>query len=186
MLKICRFIILGIFLMFVVGMIGMDHHQTMLVKLNLQPTFASNNNNNGSKISVNQTNGQYSNANNTQEWRDPEKNLKIHFMYLPEYPLAGNITLLKFDVQNLQTGSNMRNLFAGITITNNLTIAKIDGIKDTNGEFSRFVKISAPNGVFSLNYRFLEEGTHQVIFNVRSGNFSLALASFNVFVQPVV
>ena len=141
MLKICRLIILGIFLMFVVGMIGMDHHQTMLVKLNLQPTFASSNNNNGSKISVNKTNGQYSNANNTQVWRDPEKNLKIHFMYLPEYPLAGNITLLKFDVQNLQTGSNMRNLFAGITITNNLTIAKIDGIKDTNGEFSRFVKI---------------------------------------------
>ncbi len=174
--------------MFVVGMIGMDHHQfvSTLVKLNPQPTFASSNNNNGSKISVNKTNAQYSNANNTQEWRDPEKNLKIHFMYLPEYPLAGNITLLKFDVQSLQTGNNMRNLFAGITITNNLTIAKIDGIKDTNGEFSRFMKISAPNGVFSLNYRFLEEGTHQVIFNVHSGNFSLALASFSVFVQPVV
>jgi hypothetical protein len=183
--------------MFVIGMIGMDHHQVVstLVKLNPQPTFASSNNNNASKISVNKTNGQYSNANNTQEWMDPEKNLKIHFMYLPEYPLAGNITLLKFDVQSLQTGSNMRNLFAGITITNlfaaititnNLTIAKIDGIKDTNGEFSRFVKISAPNGVFSLNYRFLEEGTHQVIFNVHSGNFSLALASYNVFIQPVV
>ena len=93
--------------MFVIGMIGMDHHQTILVKLNLQPTFASSNNNNGSTISVNKTNGQYSNANNTQVWRDPEKNLKIHFMYLPEYPLAGNITLLKFDEQSLQTGSNM-------------------------------------------------------------------------------
>jgi hypothetical protein len=174
--------------MFVVGMIGMDHYQFVptLVKLNPQPTFAGSNNNNGSKISVNKTNGQYSNANNTQEWRDPEKNLKIHFMYLPEYPLAGNITQLIFDVQNLQTRSNLKDLFAGITITNNLTTAKIDGINDTNGEFSRFMNISAPNGVFSLIYRFLEEGTHQVIFNVRSGNFSLALASFNVFVQPVV
>jgi hypothetical protein len=80
MLKNCRLIILGIIFMFVIGMIGMDHHQFVLtlVKLNLQPTFASSNNNNGSTISVNKTNSQYSNANNTQEWMDPEKNLKIH------------------------------------------------------------------------------------------------------------
>src|SRR5438093_307963 len=35
---------------------------------------------------------QYTNANNTQDWKDPENNLIIHFTYLPEYPLPGNFT----------------------------------------------------------------------------------------------
>jgi hypothetical protein len=119
-----------------------------------------------SKTSLNNSD-QYTNANNTQDWRDPENNLIIHFTYLPEYPLPGNITKLIFHVQNLHT-------------------ARIDGIKDTNGAFSRFTNIPADNGIFSLNYRFFEEGIHQVIVNVRSENFSLALASFSVAVQPII
>jgi hypothetical protein len=172
-------------------MIGIDHNQfvvTLAKNLKPQTTFATGNNNNrdsASKTSINNT-GQYTNANNTQDWKDPENNLKIHFTYLPEYPLAGNITKLIFHVQSLQTGSYLKNLVASITITNNLTTAKIDGIKDTNGAFSRFTNIPATNGIFSLKYRFLEEGTHQVIVNIRSGNFSLALASFSVVIQPVV
>ena len=137
------------------------------------------------KTGINNT-GQYTNANNTEDWKDPENNVKIHFTYLPEYPLPGNITTLIFYVQNLQTGSYLKNLVAGITITNNLTTAKIDGIKDTNGAFSRFTNIPSANGIFSLNYRFLEEGIHQVIVNIRSQNFSLALASFSLVVQPLV
>jgi hypothetical protein len=137
------------------------------------------------KTSINNT-GQYTNANNTVDWKDPENNVKIQFTYLPEYPLPGNITTLIFHVQNLQTGSYLKNLVAGITITNNLTTAKIDGIKDTNGAFSRFTNIPSANGIFSLNYRFLEEGIHQVIVNIRSQNFSLALASFSLVVQPLV
>jgi hypothetical protein len=80
----------------------------------------------------------------------------------------------------------LKNLVAAITITNNLTTAKIDGIKDSNGAFSRFINMPSANGIFSLNYRFLEEGIHQVIVNIRSENFSLALASFSVVVQPIV
>jgi hypothetical protein len=142
------------------------------------------NTNMSSKTDINNT-GRYTNANNTQDWKDPENNLRIHFIYLPEYPLAGNITKLIFHVQNLQTGNYLKNLVASITITNNLTTA-IDGIKDTNGAFSRYTDIPAANGIFSLNYRFLEEGTHQVIINIRSENFSLALASFSLVVQPIV
>jgi hypothetical protein len=82
---------------------------------------------------------------------------------LPEYPLAGNITKLIFHVQNLQTGNYLKNLVASITITNNLTTAKIDGIKDTNGAFSRFTNIPAASGIFSLNYRFLEEGIPRIL-----------------------
>jgi hypothetical protein len=130
--------------------------------------------------------GQYTKANNTQDWKDTENNVKIHFTYLPEYPLPGNITKLIFHVHNLQTGSYLKNLMAGVTITNNMTTARLDGIKDTNGAFSRFTNIRADNGIFSLNYRFFEEGIHQVIVNVRSENFSLALASFSVVVQPII
>ena len=130
--------------------------------------------------------GQYTNANNTQDWKDTENNVKIHFTYLPEYPLPGNITKLIFHVHNLQTRSYLKNLVAGVTITNNMTTARLDGIKDTNGAFSRFTNIRADNGIFSLNYRFLEEGIHQVIVNIRSENFSLALASFSVVVQPII
>jgi hypothetical protein len=172
--------------MFVISVIGMNLYpfQSIVVKhLNPQTAFATSNN---TIIKINNTNGQYVYANNTQDWTDRETNLKIHFMYLPEYPLAGNITRLMFEVQDLQNGRNLKDLFASITITNNLTTAKIDGINDTNGEFSRFMNVSTPNGVFSLNYRFLEEGVHQVIVNLHSKNFALALASFNVSVQPVV
>ncbi len=166
----------------------------MILLGGINPLFASSylhivdmvDKNMSSKTGINTNTGQYTNANNTQDWKDPENNLKIHFTYLPEYPLAGNITKLIFHVQNLQTGNYLKNLVAGISITNNLTTAKIDGIKDTNGAFSRFTNITAANGIFILNYRFLEEGTHQVIVNIRSGNFSLALASFSVVVQPIV
>ncbi|MGA8081571.1 MAG: hypothetical protein WB988_06890 [Candidatus Nitrosopolaris sp.] len=79
---------------------------------------------------------------------------------MPEYPLAGNTTQLIFHVQSLQTGSNLKDLTEGITITNNLTTAKIDGIKDTNGAFSSFASLPVTNGVLSLSYRFLEEGTY--------------------------
>ena len=107
MQKICGLIIMEIYcLMFVISMIGMDLHPFLSVvvkRLNPQTAFATNNN---TRIKINNTNGQYTNANNTQEWIDQENNIKIHFMYLPEYPLAGNITRLIFDVQNLQNGSS--------------------------------------------------------------------------------
>jgi hypothetical protein len=169
---------------------------TILILLGgINPLFASSsvqildmmdkNMNTSSKAGINNT-GQYTNANNTQDWEDHENNVTIHFTYLPEYPLTGNSTKLLFYVQNLQTGSYLKNLVAGITITNNMTTARIDGIKDTNGSFSRFTNIPAPNGIFSLNYRFFEEGIHQVFVNIHSDNFSLALASFSVVVQPIV
>jgi hypothetical protein len=55
----------------------------------------------------------------------------------------------------LQTGSYVQNLVAGITITNNLTTAKIDGIKDTNGAFSRFTNIPSANGIFFFELQVL-------------------------------
>jgi hypothetical protein len=184
------FIYAVLVLIFTMGMIGIHHNQfvvTLAKSLRPQTTFANNSNNNNlgnpSKTSINDI-GLHINANNIQDWNDTENNLKIQFIYLPEYPLAGNITKLIFHVQSLQTGSYLKNLVASITIINNLTIAKIDVIKDTNGAFSRFTNIPAANGIFSLKYRFLEEGRHQVIVNIRSGNFSFALASFSVVVQP--
>jgi hypothetical protein len=42
------------------------------------------------KTGINNT-GQYTNANNTEDWKDPENNVKIHFTYLPEYPLPASL-----------------------------------------------------------------------------------------------
>jgi hypothetical protein len=55
------------------------------------PGIMDKNMNTSSKTGINNT-GQYTNANNTQDWKDPENNVRIHFAYLPEYPLPDNIT----------------------------------------------------------------------------------------------
>ena len=123
------------------------------------PGMVDKNMNLSSKTGINNT-GHYTNANNTQDWKDPENNVKIHFTYLPEYPLPENITKLIFHVQSLQTGSYLKNLVASITITNNLTTAKIDGIKDANGAFSRVTNLRDANCIFTFNYRFLRERIH--------------------------
>ncbi|MFZ0511322.1 MAG: hypothetical protein WAM14_06930 [Candidatus Nitrosopolaris sp.] len=96
-------------------MIGIDHNQFVVtIVKNLKPQIALAiffiNNDSGSKTSINNTDGQYPNANNTQEWIDPENNLKIHFTYLPEYLLAANTTQLIFHVESLQTGSYLQHL----------------------------------------------------------------------------
>jgi hypothetical protein len=59
------------------------------------PGMMDENMNLSSKTCINNI-GQYTNANNTQDWKDPENNVKIHFTYLPEYPLPENITKLIF------------------------------------------------------------------------------------------
>jgi hypothetical protein len=50
----------------------------------------------------------------------------------------------------------------------------------------KFSKITAPNGHFSIKYRFAHEGTYQIIVKVNSNYFALALASFKMVIpfQP--
>ena len=125
-------------------------------------------------------------GNATQEWLDKEHGIKILFTPSPEYPSIGNTTLLRFNVQDLKTGINLKNETATVTVINNLTtnIGAGTNKQTANGDFAIFKNISAPNGSFSVKYRFLQAGTHQIITRVNSISTPFkALASFNVIVR---
>ena len=54
-----------------------------------------------------------------QTWMDKLNNLKIQFTYLPEKPIIDTPTELKFNVQNLQSGSQMKDLSARVVVLTN-------------------------------------------------------------------
>ena len=107
-------------------------------------------------------------SNITQVWTDKLNNIKIQFSYLPEKPTAEDTTQLQFSMQNLQTGSHLKDLTAKVTIFND-PIYRYDNITVTDGDFS-------------IRRLFLDSGMHQVILKVSSKDYSLALASFNISV----
>ena len=103
----------------------------------------------------------------------------------PEYPSIENLTQLSLSVQDLKTGSHIKNETATVTVINNFTANNGNGInKGTpNEDLAIFKNIAAPNGSFSVKYHFLQAGTHQIIVGIKSkNNVFAALASFNVIV----
>jgi hypothetical protein len=110
----------------------------------------------------------------TQQWIDPEQNVKIQFIYEPEKPLPETPTELKFSVQNLKTGEHLKELFAKVVVLNTQGYSKLNNIAISNGDFS-------------VNSTFPIEGTYQVILRINSKDYGIALASFKIFVpfQPI-
>lgn len=119
-------------------------------------------------------------GNRTQQWVDSEHNVRIIFTLLPTDPIIGNVTQLKFSVEDLKSGSLLKNLSANIVLTKNPTPGNTQQTSD--GDFSTINNITAPNGTFSIKYEFLQEGTHQILLRVDSNNFS-ALALFHFIVS---
>jgi hypothetical protein len=120
--------------------------------------------------------GQTNSGNGTQLWVDRENNVKVQFTYLPQTPIIDTPTQLKFNIQNSQTGTPLRNLVARVFIVTN----------SSGQERSfKFTNITAPNGSFSVNYLFPDTGAYQVISRIYSKDASI-LASFKVLVpiQP--
>ena len=120
--------------------------------------------------------GQTISGNGTQLWIDRENNVKVQFTYSPQTPIVDTPTQLKFSVQNLQTGANLKNLAARVIIVTN----------SSGQERSfKFTNISAPDGNFSVKYLFPDSGVYQVISRIYSKDASI-LASFKVLVpiQP--
>jgi hypothetical protein len=120
--------------------------------------------------------GQTNSGNGTQLWVDRENNVKVQFTYLPQTPIIDTPTQLKFNIQNSQTGTPLRNLVARVVIVTN------SGGQERS---FKFTNITAPNGSFSVNYLFPDTGVYQVISRIYSKNASI-LASFKVLVpiQP--
>src|SRR5919205_1941919 len=103
-----------------------------------------------------------------QTWIDKLNNLKIHFGYLPKEPVIDKPTELGFTVQNVQTGEQIKNLSARVVVVNN-----------AGGQLRtfKFANITAPNGIFSVNYLFPDSGSYNIITKLDSKNYS-SLASF--------
>jgi hypothetical protein len=121
--------------------------------------------------------GQAISGNGTQLWIDRENNVKVQFTYSPQTPIVDTPTQLKFSVQNLQTGANLKNLAARVIIVTN----------SSGQERSfKFTNISAPDGNFSVKYLFPDSGVYQVISRTYSKD-APTLASFKVPVplQPL-
>jgi hypothetical protein len=121
--------------------------------------------------------GQAISGNGTQLWIDRENNAKVQFTYSPQTPIVDTPTELKFSIQNLQTGAQLKNLAARVVIVNN----------SSGQERSfKFTNISAPDGNFSVKYLFPDSGVYQVISRTYSKD-APTLASFKVTVpfQPL-
>jgi hypothetical protein len=106
----------------------------------------------------------------TQEWRDRQNNIKIQFSYLPEHPTMEDLIQLRFSIQNLQTGNNLKNLVAKITMINT----------DYNATY-KLGNITVTDGDFSIKSPTLDPGVHRVIIKINSKDYS-SLASFSMSV----
>ncbi|HEY7080861.1 MAG TPA: hypothetical protein VH500_14250 [Nitrososphaeraceae archaeon] len=116
-------------------------------------------------------------ANNSQEWVDKQSNTKVQFTYSPDKPLVSGFTKLKFNLEDSKKGTPLKDVFARVTII---------GVLPQKAPL-KFYNIKAPNGNFSVEYRFPLEGTYQIFVKADSKNSALALAPFEVFVpfRPV-
>ena len=95
--------------------------------------------------------------------------MKILFTYQPERPVIDTFTKLEFRVINLTNNENLKDFDARVVVTNGQRLFK-------------FENITVPDGDFSVEYLFPDDGTHQVITRVDKDAAVQVLASFNVFV----
>ena len=107
--------------------------------------------------------------NKTQEWISEKDDVKILFTYQPERPIIDTFTKLEFNVINLTNNENLKNFDARVVVTNGQRLFK-------------FENITVPDGDFSVEYIFPNDGTHQVLTRIDKESAVRVLASFNVFV----
>ena len=107
--------------------------------------------------------------NKTQELISQKDDVKILFTYQPERPVIDTFTRLEFRVINLTNDENLKDFDARVVVTNGQRLFK-------------FENVTVPDGDFSVEYLFPDDGTHQVIARVDKDDAVQVLASFNVFV----
>ena len=107
--------------------------------------------------------------NKTQEWISQKDAVKILFTYQPERPIIDTFTKLEFRDINLTSNENLKDFDARVVVTNGQRLFK-------------FENITVPDGNFSVEYIFPDDGTHQVLTRVDKESAVRVLASFNVFV----
>lgn len=110
-----------------------------------------------------------------QEWIDKQSNTKVSFSYSPNIPTVERFTELKFNVEGLNSGTRLKDLSAKLTL--------IDTLQQKQQSPIASYSLSAPEGYFSIKYRFPHEGTYQIIVKVNSKYSALTLASFKIFIS---
>jgi hypothetical protein len=116
-------------------------------------------------------------TNGTKTWLDRENNIKILFSTTPAQPSIATPSVLRFTVQNLQTGKPVTNVLARVVI--------FGGASNQETTF-RLTNISAPDGRFSINVIFPNMGSYQVITRITSQTEDVSsLASFTVIVPAL-
>jgi hypothetical protein len=122
-------------------------------------------------------------ANSIKTWIDRENNIKVLFSTTPEQPIVGTPSVLRFAVQNLETGKPVPDLLAHVVIL---------GANITNQEaIFQLTNVSAVDGHFTINVIFPDIGSYQIITKIVSSSPSssqthdvASLASFIVVVVP--
>jgi hypothetical protein len=115
--------------------------------------------------------------NGTKTWLDRDQNIKIVFSTTPAQPTIATPSVLRFAVQNLQTGKPVTNVLAMVVI--------FGGASNQETTF-RLTNITAPDGRFSINVIFPAIGSYQVTTRITSQTHEISsLASFAVIVPAL-
>jgi hypothetical protein len=121
------------------------------------------------------TNSYVNISNNVQALVDKTNNLQIQFSYSPPYPFVGNVTQLNFEVTSLNASKPLQAIQAHVALIRNVT-----DTSNNKNNLVTFDNITAARGTFSLKYKFLEDGAHQIIVKVITEDGKAELASFVV------
>jgi peptidoglycan/xylan/chitin deacetylase (PgdA/CDA1 family) len=131
-------------------------------------------------------------ASETQQWISHQSNTMIRFAYFPAVPMIGNVTTLKFDIEDAKTGIGLKNLTAWVSIlgqggnavssSSNTDNSLTSSSSPSNSLSTTTHELKSLNGNFSLNYKFLNGGMYQAIIRVNSNESPIALASFDIYV----
>ena len=120
-------------------------------------------------------------TNNVQTWADNTNNIKIEFSRSPIFPFVGNVTQLNFSVTSLNPNEQLEVTHIHITLIKNVRPSlNNSNIINSKNNFITFDNLTSAHGVFSLKYRFLEAGAHQIIFKIITKDGKVALGSFNI------
>ena len=107
----------------------------------------------------------------------------MQFEYSPSSPTINNYTTFMFSMINSTTGIPVQNYVGSVTIGNSAGFAGGSG-------YYNFSKIEVPNGSFTVNYTFPNDGIFPVFFRadyptaIYGSGSLIAIGSFKVIVPP--
>ena len=106
----------------------------------------------------------------------PEHGTMMQFNYYPANPTINGFTTLTFNVLNSTTQTPLQNFVASVMVGN---VVNFTG----GSSYFNFSKIAVPNGNFSVNYAFPNDGTFPVYLRVDTPS-TISVARFQVLVPP--